>query len=122
LNSIIVRRDAEAYLAPMASAIFRLLALFAVLLMPFGMAAAPAAAATGHHQASMPANHCGDMPVEKDVGGLADCAMPCSAALPATDLAPAELAPIARTTGEPWIEHRLAGVLMEIATPPPKLS
>jgi hypothetical protein len=119
LNSIVVPQGAGAYLARMASALFRLLALFAVLLMPFGMAAAPA---TGHHQASMPADHCGDMPAEKDLGGLADCAMPCSAALPATDLAPADLAPIARTAGEPWIEHRLAGVLMEIATPPPKLS
>lgn len=96
--------------------------LAAVLLMPFGMAAAPAAPAMGHHDLSMPIDHCGDMPAEKDMGGLADCAMPCSAALPAADLAPTALEPIARSTDGPWLERRLAGVLMEIATPPPKLS
>jgi hypothetical protein len=103
------------------AAILRLLALISVLLMPFGMSAAPAAPATGDHAASMPVDHCGDIPAEKDIGGgLADCAMPCSSALPATDLAPTALEPNARSVDGPWIERRLAGVLMEIATPPPK--
>src|SRR5688572_7017952 len=99
--------------------VLRLLTLLAVLLMPFGMTAALAA---GHQAASMPMEHCGDIPAKKDMGGVADCAMPCSAALPATDLAPTALESIARTAGGAWVERKLAGVLMEIATPPPKLS
>ena len=70
----------------------------------------------------MPVEHCGDTPAEKDSGGVADCAMPCSGALPATDLASTLLEPIARAAEGPWIERKLAGVLIEIATPPPRLS
>ena len=102
--------------------VLRLLTLLAVLLMPFGMAAAPAAPAAVHHGASMPMEHCGDTPAERDIGGTADCAMPCSSALPATDLASTALEPVAHSAEGPWIERKLAGVLMEIATPPPRLS
>jgi hypothetical protein len=105
------------------AAVLRLLALISVLLMPFGMSAAPASPATGHHAASMPMDHCDGEPAQsEDRGGIADCAMPCSAALPAADLQPAALERIVRNSTEPLVERMLAGVLMEIATPPPRAS
>lgn len=110
------------YWAPMRIAALRLLTLFALLLMPFGMAAASSAPVAGHHSSAMPTEHCDDQPGEKQSGGaVAKCAMPCAAALPAADLAPADQQPVPRARSRPPIEPRLAGILMEIATPPPKL-
>jgi hypothetical protein len=106
------------------TAVVRLLSLLALLLMPFGMAVAPAEAA-GHHgaMAAMPMDHCPDRPSKgDDQGTVADCAMPCSAALPAADLSPADSGPAQRASAESSAETALAGIEMEIATPPPKLS
>ena len=103
------------------AAVLRFVTLLAVLLMPFGMAAAPAAPAVEHHaSAAMPMEHCPEAPKSDLGGGPADCAMPCSAALPVAEIHVSEMEPMARTPGQPSVEPRLAGVLMEIATPPPK--
>lgn len=101
---------------------FRLLAILAILTMPFGMAAAPAAAADEHHSAAMPMEHCPDgQDRQRDPGGsFAECAMPCSAALPAANLSPAVAITLPRAPAEPAFQIALSGILLEIATPPPK--
>lgn len=110
------------YGAPMHRAALRLFALIALLLMPFGMAAAPAAPADEHHSAAMAMEHCPDgQDRQQDPGGnIADCAMPCSAALPAADLSPASAIDLPRAPAEPAFQIALSGILLEIATPPPK--
>lgn len=110
------------YSLPMRSLVLRLLALVAVMLMPFGMAAAPAAPV--HHQVSMdmPVEHCGDeggAPASSAIP--ADCTMGCASALPAADLA-ASSHPVSRPAPQPAIEPLLSGIDLEIATPPPRLS
>lgn len=106
------------------TAVPRLLALIALLLMPFGMAAAPAVVAAQHHSpAAMATEHCPDQPSDADVdGGVSDCAMPCSAALPAVDLSPVDSLAVARPPADPALQTALSGIELEIATPPPKLS
>lgn len=97
--------------------ILRILAFVAVLLMPAGMAA-PAFA----QPASVEAEHCGDheQPVEDSTKAHVDC-MACSAlpvlqtAAPATALLPR--APRLIASAQP-----ISGIILEIATPPPKLS
>ena len=67
----------------MRATALKLLALLAVMLMPLGMAASPAAA---HHQpaAAMPMEHCPEPePAHTTRSGFVDCTMACSAALPA---------------------------------------
>jgi len=102
------------------AAVIRLLTLIALLTMPFGMAAAPAAA--GHDaMAAMPTEHCPDgAPADDNGGSPADCAMPCSAALPATSAEPALLEPQTQTAADPSVLAALTGIALEIATPPPK--
>lgn len=100
----------------------RFVALIAVLLMPFGMSAAPAA---DHHQAmagtSMP--HCPEQqPSPQSKGFLGECTMACSAALPAADVAPMSSRPVARPSFEPRLAPALSSIELEIATPPPRLS
>ena len=106
----------------MATMVTRLILFVAVLLMPLGMTAAPAAA----HQsmaAEMPMGHCPDPPRDDDPkAGLAACTMACAAALPAVE-------PV---RDDPSIEpspqivavqpHGLHGLHPETATPPPRIS
>jgi hypothetical protein len=103
-------------------ALVRLLALLAVMLMPFGMV--PAAASAAHHQmASMPMQHCPEQGSgHQPKTAFAVCTMACSAALPALDQSAAERLPIAREQGQPSLAQRLSDLHPEIATPPPKLS
>ena len=111
------------YSVPMRSLVLRLLALVAVMLMPFGMAAAPAAPV--HHQVAMDmaAGHCSDEGTAPDSSGApADCTMGCASALPAADLAVASSHPVSRSATQPAIEPILSGIDLEIATPPPRLS
>jgi len=100
----------------------RLIALLAVLLLPFGMV--PAAAADSHqHMASMPMQHCPDpAPNHGPKGAFAECTMACSAALPALDMAPEETLPSDRTSDPVTVAHVLHGLHPETATPPPKAS
>ena len=106
------------------TAVLRLLALVALLLMPFGMAAAPAESAVQHHPAAaMAIDHCPDQQSGDDrKGAVGDCAMPCSAALPAVELAPADSPPGRSAPMQLAVEPVLTGLVLEIATPPPKLS
>ena len=100
----------------MDSALFRLLALFALMLMPAGMAGAPALAQTG-----TASSHCDEHlpPANAPTQMQAHCTG--CAALPALDLAPA-LAE-APADAPPFVDRiePLSGITKEIATPPPKL-
>ena len=119
---VIASQAGAFYFARMAPGLLRLVTMIAALLMPFGMAAAPAAPASGHHAAmASPTEHCPQgAPAEDTSGAPADCAMPCSAALPAADFAAARSDTLHQAAAEPALEGALAGILLEIATPPPK--
>ena len=111
------------YRAFMSSFVCRLLVLVAVLLMPFGMSAAPAATAHNEHMSAMPMQHCPDQNSTPHSNGmLADCTMACSAALPATSLDAVETHCLVRPPLGPTAVARLSGIELEIATPPPRLS
>lgn len=101
--------------------LLRLFALVAILMLPLGMATAPAEM----HHAPMAADmmqHCPDEPSNDDLARvLSECTMACSAALPATGSTAASQ-PFATAPAEPAIPPVLASIALEIATPPPKLS
>ena len=104
-------------------ALLKLLALLAVLLMPFGMTPA-AATATGHQMASMPMQHCPEQgPTHhQQKTAFAECTMACSAALPALDRCEAQPLSIARERVRPALAQHLSDLHPDIATPPPKYS
>ena len=103
---------------------YRILLLLAVLLMPFDMAAAPAAAL--EHPAagrSMPMEHCPDQGTNHAMkGGFAECTMACSAALPATDFDHKAASPVRSEAVSTVVVAVLDGLHPDTATPPPKHS
>jgi hypothetical protein len=103
--------------------LWKLLALVAVLLMPFGMTAAPAAASGTQHSASMPMQHCPEQsPQHEGQAGFVECTMACAAALPAV-AGPAQREPaVARIPELSSAVHHLHGLHPDTATPPPKHS
>ena len=105
----------------MISKAIRLLALLAVLVMPFGMIA-PAAAAHHEPAAAMPMKHCPDSQESKTEGGIAKCAMACSAALQELGSPTIGCRAIARASPLPSVTQALHGIRDDIATPPPKRS
>lgn len=113
----------QAYWRRMRLLALRLLALVAVLLLPFGMAAAPAAAHHAQMAATMPMQHCPDgTPGKNSKPALTECTMACSSALPAVELAPLDLQSLSRSVACPAVTATLTGITLEIATPPPRLS
>ena len=99
--------------------VWRLLALIAVLLMPFGMA--PAAAGSHQHHDSMPMQHCpdqGSKPTNKS--GFVECTMACSAALPAIASEQSQPLPTNAVPTEVAAATLLHGLHPETATPPPR--
>ena len=118
---VIVEKGSRRYGAAMASAIFRLLALISLVLMPLGMAGAPAVAQSGpaaHTMAQM--GHCGEQPdQDKAPVSKMDCTAMCTA-LPAADT------PALAAIWKPAAPHFIvvaapfSGIEPEIAIPPPK--
>ena len=118
---VIARHASRVYGAEMTAALLRLLTLLALILMPVGMAGAPAAASPlpESHDTAM-ASHCdeqsgeGETPVSK-----MDCTAMCAAVLATDAPAPSSIlkpkAPRTLATATPFV-----GVVPEIATPPPK--
>jgi hypothetical protein len=103
------------------AAVWKLLILIAVLLMPFGMTA-PAAP---HRMtaATMPIGHCPDQDSNHGMkAGFHECTMACAAALPAADLVASEPLTIVCQRIAPPAAERLHGLHPETATPPPKRS
>lgn len=119
LISVIAGQAAGPYLAGMASALLRLLMLAALLLMPTGMAGAPALAASS---GSAAAGHCDEHEEPADAPAKPQAHCTACSALPAIE-APEQLAGLipqaprllARSTP-------FSDVQPEIATPPPRLS
>jgi hypothetical protein len=105
----------------MAAFLFKLLALVAVLLMPAGMA--NAAASAQQAAAATKASHCsGHEEQEKaPLSGMDAQCMAC-AGLPATQVpaAGARLLPSAPRLIA--LTNAISGIILEIATPPPKLA
>ena len=99
--------------------LWRLIVLIAVLMMPFGMAQAPASPL----EAGMSMGHC----VDQGSGhgskhGLAECTMACAAALPATDARVNYPLVMVSEHIRPKTSARLHGLHPTIATPPPRLA
>jgi hypothetical protein len=105
--------------------VWKLVVLITVLLMPFGMTPATAAAAAAHPQMTMDMakGHCPDQGSHHDMkGGIAECTMACAGALPAADLANHEPLLILSESIQPMAAQRLFGLHPDTATPPPKRS
>ena len=120
--AVIEQPPDRAYVAPMRSVVVRLFTLVAILLMPLGMSAAPAAI---HHRdmaASMAMQHCPDGNSKSAARGFAECTMGCSAALPAAELPRAQPPRIVSTPVAPSASQVLTGLHPDTATPPPKVS
>jgi hypothetical protein len=105
----------------MTAAVFRLLALIALVLMPIGMTGAPAAASAMPADHAMAAGHCegqsGDEP--QAPAASMDCTAMCTA-IPAREAAaptPLFQRPAPRTVA---VAVAFEGVEPEIATPPPR--
>jgi hypothetical protein len=99
----------------------RLLLIFAVLVMPLGMA--PAAAAQHEAMAGMPMGHCPDQGSDRhSKGGISECTMACAAALPAVVSSSADQSFVAREAVRAVFANPLHGLHPETATPPPKRS
>ena len=119
MTSIIARRDSRIYLMDMGVALLRLVTLVALVLMSFTMTAAPAAA-----RATPPAmaeGHCSDHPDQSPpMGDMAQCLLMCAAlpAVHAMQVTPPDgpRAPLALSG-----VNSIHGIILEIATPPPRL-
>ena len=120
---VIARQASRVYLRDVAAALFRLLAIAAMILMPVGMGMAPAAAApvpTHHSMNGQEDGHCGQKPDSRSGEAMTmQCAGACSA-LPAepSTISTQELAPVACLTAAPV--EVLHGVMLPLSTPPPR--
>jgi len=106
------------------TAFTRLLALIALLLMPFAMASAPASTPFEAHGAGseLAPGHCAGGQEADDEADLSDgCAMPCASALPAFQQSGEKRAAVAVASALA-VQPAFAGIELEIATPPPKRS
>ena len=107
---------------PMVGKMLRLLALLAVLVMPFGMVTETAAAATHlGAMAASPSGHCDPSPRSELPTGISDCGMACAAALPAFGPTPDDPS-LVLCIPEVRAAKALTGLPPETATPPPKRS
>lgn len=103
--------------------LWKLLVLIAVLIMPFGMSAAPASNAHHAPATSMPMGHCPDQGSRHDSkGGIAECTMACAAALPAAVRPPDYRLKLVPELTFAVASPSLHGLHPDTATPPPKLS
>ena len=119
---IIADPRAQLYRKSMRAFACNLLALIALLLMPFGMTAAPAAPAE-HHAAAMPMQHCPEQaPKPAGKAGFVACTMVCSTALPATELRRSEPHLIVCVPPEAASVRQVHGLHPDTATPPPRRS
>lgn len=108
------------YQSGMIRAASMLLALAAMLLMPFGMSAASAAPSHRAPMAMAAMGHCGDSaPGRSPAPSHSDCAISCTALLATTAQAP-EPARLAALPALPRLAEPFSGLVPETATPPPK--
>ena len=123
MMSVIVQTAPGIYGVRMIAALPRLLTLLALLLMPFGMVSAPAAAQPMPASHSMAqAEHCDEQPGQDKAPLHSSQQMHCAmcAALPAGD-PPAPNAGLQPTAPRIIaVVSPVSGIELEIATPPPK--
>lgn len=111
----------------------RLLTLLAVMMLPFGMARANAMQPMANHHAmtgmgTMTPGHCDEMDRSASPHGdhkaPGECAMACASALPALPAASTVLVarPPAPERLVAAIATTLHGLILEIATPPPRFA
>lgn len=101
----------------------RLLLALAVVLMPFGMSPVPARVSHRSTMTQMPMGHCPDQaPAHAMKGGIPECTMACSAAVPASGAAVGEPFLIVCDPIRPGASEPLHGLHPETATPPPRHS
>jgi len=107
----------------MAAALLRILSLFALVLMPLGMASAPAAAdAPAVHHMAAATDHCDtEAPADKGMSKSAQCAMACSMMLAATPNVAQRVAVGPAALDQPQASQR-TGLAPEMDPPPPKRS
>jgi hypothetical protein len=118
----LIHMPTDPILSAVRSLATRLLVLLAVLLMPLGMTAAPAASPQ-HHSASLPMQHCADKaPKPAGTAGFTACTMVCSAALPVDQVERGEGRMIVCAPAEAAAVRQLDGLHPETATPPPRRS
>ena len=119
---VIAARGGGAYGRAMAAAALRLLTLIALVLMPVGMAGAPAMAQAAPVEHGMAMGHCDEMPGKEQAppASKMDCAAMCTA-LPASF--GLETGPMLKPEAPRSIvvSAPFDGVVPEIATPPPRL-
>lgn len=98
--------------------------LFAVMLVPLGMAHPAAATAGDRLMAGMAIaeGHCPDGLARHDGKAMpGECTMACASALPALDQPGSiVLDMVATARMEPPAPERMTGILLDIATPPPR--
>jgi hypothetical protein len=105
----------------MTATVFRLLALIALVLMPMGMASAPAAASAMPADHGMAAGHCeGQSSSDEAPAANMDCTAMCTA-IPARE--PVAQPPLFQRASPQSAEIAIAfaGIEPEIATPPPRV-
>lgn len=106
-------------------ALWKLMVLIAVLLMPLGMQPAVAFATITHGHdmaASMPMEHCPDQTKHEHNDGFATCSMACASALPAQPLVRDEAPTPDHQLVRPVAANTLHGLHPEVPAPPPKLT
>ena len=100
------------------SALLRVLTLLALVLMPFAMTAAPAAA---HAMPAMADGHCDDQhpPDGPQRSDMAQCMLMC-AALPAAEVPALSSPTVPKAPPRVALADPIHGIILEIATPPPR--
>lgn len=106
----------------MRTIISRVTLLMAVLLMPFGMASAPASSMHHAMGGSMPMQHCQDeqAPSNHSKATFVECTMACASALPADGASAYEPPMLVCTPVLAATVQRLTSLHPETATPPPR--
>ena len=124
MTPLIAATGLNLYLGRMAATLLRILTLIALAMMPFGMVAAPAAAAPAqHHAMAGMEGHCDEGQDQDD--GKAErgvhCALACSAMTPDATAAPI---PVEMVASRPSLPHvaPFVGRQPEADPPPPKLA
>ena len=124
MTPLIAGKGWSVYPDRMAATLLRILTLFALTMMPFGMVPAPAAASPApHHAMDGMAGHC-DEGDESDDGKAergVHCALACSAMTPDATAAPI---PVEMVASRPSLPHvaPFVGRQPEADPPPPKLA
>ena len=120
MNRPIASFDGRAYPCAMMSRAVRLLTLMALVLMPFTMAAAPAEAHAMPQ--GMSEEHCGDhQQPETPATDLTQCLLMC-AALPAAEPINVSAPEMIDPPRQQALAQAFHGVILDIATPPPRFS